>query len=83
MLKELKTSCLMLLAFTLLTGIAYPLAMTAVAQVVFPGRANGSLIMRDGRTVGSELIGQPFVAPGYFWSRPSATEPVSGGWPGT
>ncbi len=75
MLKELRTSCVMLLAFTLLTGIAYPLAMTGIAQLVFPGRANGSLITQDGRIVGSELIGQPFGDPKYFWSRPSATGP--------
>ena len=75
MFKELKTSCVMLLAFTLLTGIAYPLAMTGVAQVVFPGRANGSLIVQDGRAVGSGLIGQPFDGPEFFWGRPSATGP--------
>jgi len=65
----------MLLAFSALTGIAYPLVMTGFAQVVFPNAANGSLILRDGKLVGSELIGQPFDDPKYFWSRPSATTP--------
>lgn len=76
MFKELKSATLMLLVFTVLTGIAYPLVMTGVAQVVFPRRANGSLIERDGKVVGSELIGQPFDDPKYFWSRPSATGPA-------
>jgi len=75
MLKDLRTSCVMLLAFTVLTGVVYPLVMTGVAQVVFPGKANGSLIERDGQVVGSALIGQPFDDPKYFWSRPSATGP--------
>jgi K+-transporting ATPase ATPase C chain len=62
--------------FTGLTGVIYPLAMTALAQVLFPYRANGSMIVRDGRLVGSELIGQPFSSPGYFWGRLSATAPA-------
>jgi K+-transporting ATPase ATPase C chain len=57
----------------LLTGVVYPLAVTGVAQVVFAWRANGSMLERGGQAVGSELIGQPFSAPGYFWGRPSAT----------
>lgn len=61
------------LAFLLITGVAYPLVVTGVSQVVFPHEANGSLIQRDGVVVGSERIGQPFDEPGYFWSRPSAT----------
>lgn len=77
MFKELKAATLMLIAFTLLAGIAYPLAMTGVAQVVFPGKANGSLIEQDGKIRGSELIGQPFDDPKYFWSRPSATAPYA------
>jgi K+-transporting ATPase ATPase C chain len=75
-MRQLKPALLSLLLFTLLTGVAYPLAVTGVAQLVFPGQANGSLLVRDGTVVGSELIGQPFDDPKYFWSRPSATGPV-------
>ena len=76
MLKELKPALLMLLVLTLLTGVAYPLLVTSVAQAVFPHQANGSLIERDGKVVGSELVGQPFSDPKYFWTRPSATGPM-------
>lgn len=76
MWNELKPAALSVLLFTLLTGLAYPLAVTAVAQLLFPDRANGSRIESDGRIVGSELIGQPFSGPGRFWSRPSATAPA-------
>jgi K+-transporting ATPase ATPase C chain len=65
----------MLLFFTVLTGIAYPLLVTFGAQILFPAQANGSLIVSDKRTLGSELIGQAFTRPEYFWGRPSATSP--------
>jgi K+-transporting ATPase, C subunit len=61
-----------LLAFTVITGLIYPAVVTVVAQVVFPSQANGSMIVVDGQTVGSSLIGQSFDAPQYFWGRPSA-----------
>jgi K+-transporting ATPase ATPase C chain len=61
---------------TALTGLVYPAVTTGVAQLVFPHRANGSLVVRGGRVAGSALIGQPFSDPAYFWSRPSATNPV-------
>ena len=62
----------LLLAMTVITGVIYPAVVTAVAQVVFPSQANGSLIVVDGKTVGSSLIGQAFSDPRYFWGRPSA-----------
>jgi K+-transporting ATPase ATPase C chain len=69
---EVAVAIRMTLATLVLTGLAYPLLMTGLAQVVFPHRANGSLVARDGGIVGSELIGQGFKSPGYFQSRPSA-----------
>jgi K+-transporting ATPase ATPase C chain len=66
---------MMLMLLTLLTGVLYPLAVTGLAQLVFPAQANGSLLLRDGRPVGSALIGQAFDDPKYFWGRPSATGP--------
>ena len=69
----LRPAASLFVALTLVTGIAYPLAVTAIAKVAFPDAASGSLIVRDGKVVGSRLIGQNFSAPGYFWGRPSAT----------
>ncbi len=71
----LKPALLLLFFLTLLTGVAYPLLVTAIAQIVFPAQANGSLIRADGKLVGSALIGQPFDDPKYFWSRLSGTGP--------
>src|SRR5512134_2459257 len=62
-------------ALTLVTGVAYPLLVTVVAQLAFPAQAGGSVIERDDRAVGSALLGQLFADPGYFWGRPSATAP--------
>ncbi len=63
----------MLILFTFVTGLIYPFAVTGISQALMPVQANGSMIVHDGKVVGSELIGQPFTAPEYFWSRPSAT----------
>lgn len=71
-----RQSLLVFVALTLVTGVAYPLLMTVVAQGLFSHQANGSLIERDGKIVGSELIGQQFDDPRYFWGRPSATGPT-------
>jgi K+-transporting ATPase ATPase C chain len=75
MFAHLRTATIMLLLLTGLTGLVYPTVVTGIAQLVFPKQANGSLIVKDGNAVGSELIGQPFNDPKYFWSRPSATSP--------
>ena len=72
MKKNLLISIWFTLATTVLLGIIYPLVVTGLAQVIFPKQANGELILQNGKLVGSHLMGQPFTAPGYFWSRPSA-----------
>jgi K+-transporting ATPase ATPase C chain len=75
-MRELRTAILIFLVLTVLTGLAYPLLVTGIAQAVFPKQANGSLITdRSGQVRGSTLIGQPFSGPRYFWGRPSATAP--------
>lgn len=73
MKEHLRPALTMLALLTVLTGLVYPLAVTGLAQLLFSHQANGSLIVRDGKMVGSKLIGQPFDGPKYFWSRPSAT----------
>ena len=75
MFRALRAAGVILLAMTLLTGVVYPLVVIGLAKVLFPRQANGSLIRRDGQVVGSELIGQSFDDPRYFWGRLSATSP--------
>jgi len=75
MLSHVRAAVVSLVVFTVVTGIAYPLVITGIAQLVFPHQATGGLIVKDGKPVGSTLIGQPFDDPKYFWSRPSATSP--------
>lgn len=73
---QLRPALTLFVALSLATGLVYPLLVTGVARLVFADRANGSLIVRDGQVIGSELIGQSFSDPKHFWSRPSATAPM-------
>ena len=73
MFRQLRTATLMLLTLTLLTGGIYPLVVTAIAQLMFPNQANGSIVLNKEQKIGSSLIGQSFTSPKYFWSRLSAT----------
>jgi potassium-transporting ATPase KdpC subunit len=75
MLQTTLQSIRALIALTVITGVAYPLIVTGIAQVAFKQQANGSLIVKDDKVLGSRLIGQPFSDPKYFWSRPSGTSP--------
>ncbi len=75
MLKTIRITFISLLLFTILTGFVYPLAVTGIAQAIFPYQANGSILIHNGKPVGSALIGQQFEDPKYFWGRLSATTP--------
>lgn len=77
MKNTLRPALVFFVVLTLITGVAYPLIVTAAAKALFPAQAAGSLILRDGKPVGSELIGQSFSEPNHFWGRPSATGPMS------
>jgi potassium-transporting ATPase KdpC subunit len=73
---QFRSALVLLVALHVLLGLVYPLVVMGVAQTVWPGKANGSVVKVDGKECGSALIGQPFSAPGYFWSRPSSTLPI-------
>lgn len=77
MITVLRNALMSLLLLTLITGVIYPLAVTGLGQLFFPRQANGSVIERDGKALGSDLIGQSFSSPKYFWGRPSATAPFA------
>ena len=78
MVSQIRAALVVFAALTLVTGVAYPLLVTGISQAAFPHQANGSLVVRDGKTVGSELIGQSFDDPKYFWGRLSATSDSNG-----
>jgi len=73
--KQLRPAIVLFLLLTVVTGIAYPLVTTAIGKAAFPAEVSGSIIEKDGKAIGSELIGQNFIEPKYFWGRPSATGP--------
>ena len=73
---QLRPALVLFVALSVVTGLVYPLAVTGIAQVAFPDKANGSFVTQDGKVVGSALIGQAFSDPKHFWSRPSATSPM-------
>ena len=75
MWRQFRTAIIFLVVFTVITGVVYPLIVTGIAQAFFHHQANGSLIVSNGKVAGSELIGQPFSDPSYFWGRLSATSP--------
>ncbi len=75
--QQLGIAIRVLLCLTLLTGLVYPFLVTGLSQVLFPWQANGSFIVREGKIIGSQLIGQVFSDPKYFWGRPSATTPFA------
>ena len=77
LLKHLRTAIIALVLSTVLTGLFYPVLVTTLAQLFFPGKANGNMIVKNGKSCGSKLIGQPFSNPKYFWSRISATGPYA------
>ncbi len=77
MVTQMKIAALMLVVLSALTGVVYPLLITGLSLVLFPSQANGSLLMKEGRAVGSRLVGQPFTEPKYFWGRLSATGPFA------
>ena len=76
-MSHLKPAIILLALLTVLTGVVYPLTVTGIAQIVFPAQANGSLLLKNGKVVGSSLIGQPFDDPKYFWGRLSGTGPFA------
>jgi K+-transporting ATPase ATPase C chain len=78
MLAQLRAAVVSLFALTVVTGFAYPLLVTGIAQAAFPHQANGSILEKDGKAIGSSLVGQPFDGPGYFWGRLSATADSNG-----